>query len=246
LFNVLIWFPAVALLLVGVLMYHRRAYRELPLFFVYVVSALSIGVLRYVAFRLGRDVYFYAYWISELAAAAFVSLALYEIFLRRLFPAFHKVRFYRNLFPLAAIVIFLIAVITASGSSDKRAAFVSASSRADLVRTAILVFFVALMAFMGRQWRRYDFGIALGFGVQAAVALADTAMRFQYHEKTPAFLTTIDVIVYDITCLIWLITFSRAEKTPPAIHGDQLSADALDAARKWEGSLKDFLTHDRH
>ncbi len=241
--NVLIWFPTVALLLVGALLYRRRVYRELPLFFIYVVSALSIGVLRYVAFRLGRDVYFYVYWTSELAAAVFVSLALYEIFLRRLFPAFHKVRFYRNLFPLAAIAIFLVAVITASESSDKRAAFVTASSHADLARTAILVFFVALMALMGRQWRRYDFGIALGFGVQAAVALADTAISFQYHDKAPAFLTTIDVIVYDITCLIWLITFLRSEKTPPSIPGDRLDTAALNEAKKWESTLKDFLTH---
>jgi|SRR5438270_1540431 len=222
-------------------MHRRRAYRQLPFFFLYVVSALLIGVIRYVAFRLGHGVYFYVYWISELAAAVFVALALYEIFLRRLFPAFYKVRFYRNLFPLAAAAVLLITVITAAQASDKRAAFVTASRGADFTRTAILVFFVALMALMGRQWRRYDFGIALGFGVQAAVALADTAVRFRLHD-TPVLLTTIDVIVYDITCLIWLITFWRPEKSPPPVSGDHLTPATLDEAKKWEDTLKDFLT----
>jgi hypothetical protein len=238
----LIWFPALALVLVGALMYWRRAYRELPFFFLFVISALLLGILRYVAlFLWQRNVYFYVYWITELAAAVPVALALYEIFLRRLFPSFQKVRFYRNFFPLAAVAIFLLTVITASQSSNKRAAFVTASHGADFVRTAILVFFVALMAFMGRQWQRYDFGIALGFGLQAAVALADTAVSFRFHNP-PALLTTIDVIVYDITCFIWLITFWKPEKPPPSISGDHLTAETLGEVKKWEGAVKDFLT----
>jgi hypothetical protein len=237
----LIWFPALALVLVGALMYRRRAYRELPFFFIYVISALLFGVLRYIGFKLGHDVYFYVYWITELAGAVFVALALYEIFLRRLFPSFQKVRFYRNLFPLAALVIFLLTVITASQSSNKRAAFVTASHGADFVRTAILVFFVALMAFMGRQWKRYDFGIALGFGIQAAVAVADTAVSFRSHSPS-SILTTVDVIAYDITCLIWLITFCKPEKSSPPISGDRLTPETLDEAKKWESAVKDFLT----
>lgn len=226
-------------------MYWRRAYRELPFFFLFAISALLIGVVRYVAFTRWHNVYFYAYWITELAAAVLVALALYEIFLRRLFPSFQKVRFYRNLFPLAAVAIFLLTVITASRSSDKHAAFVTASHGADFVRTAILVFFVALMAFMGRQWRRYDFGIALGFGLQAAVALADTAVGFKFHNP-PALLTNIDIIVYDITCLIWLITFLKPEKALVTDTADNRTAeDALRQARKWEEELKDFTSGKR-
>lgn len=241
----MIWFPALALVLVGALMYWRRAYRELPFFFLYVVSALLIGVSRYAAFPLGRGVYFYVYWITELAGHLAVALALYEIFLRRLFPSFQKVRFYRNLFPLAAVAIFLLTVITASRSSDKHAAFVTASHGADFVRTAILVFFVALMVFMGRQWKRYDFGIALGFGLQAAAALADTAVGFKFHNP-PALLTNIDVIVYDVTCLIWLITFWRPEKALVTDTVDnRIAEDALRQARTWEEELKGFTSGKR-
>lgn len=229
-------------------MYWRRAYRELPFFFLFVISSLLLGVLRYVALYAWRHnedfhiYYFYVYWITELAAAVPVALALYEIFLRRLFPSFQKVRFYRNLFPLAAVTIFLLTVITALQSSDKHAALVTASHGADFVRTAILVFFVALMAFMGRQWNRYDFGIALGFGLQAAVALADTAVGFKFH-NLPALLNNIDIIVYDITCLIWLITFWKPEKALVTDTADKrIAEDALRQAREWKEALKDFRT----
>ncbi|HKV91487.1 MAG TPA: hypothetical protein VJW20_02945 [Candidatus Angelobacter sp.] len=242
----MIWLPALVLVLVGGLMYWRRAYRELPFFFLFVISALLLGILRYVAlFAWQPNVYFYVYWITELAAAVPVALALYEIFLRRLFPSFQRVRFYRSLFPLAAVAIFLLTVITAAQSSNKRAAFVTASHGADFVRTAILVFFVALMAFMGRQWKRYDFGIALGFGLQAAVALADTAVSFRFHNP-PALLTHIDVIVYDITCLIWLITFWKPEKALVKNTADnRIVEDTLRQARTLEEVLKDFTSGKR-
>ena len=237
----MIWFPVLALVLVGGILYWRRIYRELPFFFIYVVSALLIGVVRYVGFHLGHDVYFYVYWVSELAGAVFVSLALYEVFLRRLFPAFHKVRFYRNLFPITAAAVLLLTVVTASQSSDKHAAFLAASRGADFVRTAILVFFVALMALMGREWPRYDFGIALGFGVQAAVALADTAVRSRLHHR-PAILDNIEFIAYNVSCLIWLITFWKPEKPFTPISGDRLTPETLQQARKVEQTLKDLLT----
>jgi hypothetical protein len=245
LLNLLIWFPVLALVLVSGLMCWRRVYRDLPFFFVYTVSALCIGIARYVGFGFGHNVYFYVYWVSELAGAVFVSLALYEVFLRRLFPAFQRVRFYRNLFPLAAAIVLLLTLVTASGASDKHAAFLTASRGADFIRTAILVFFVALMALMGREWPRYDFGIALGFGVQAATALADTAVRSRLHYRPP-LLDTIEFIGYNLSCFIWLITFSKSQKLLSQTPTDKVDPETLRQAKKWEDSLKDFISPGKH
>src|SRR5215469_4779606 len=92
------WFPMLVVIVLAAIFLWRRLYRSLPLFFLYLVSAVLITVLRFGAMHLGRRVYFYAYWISDLAAAPIVFLAIYEVFLRRLFPSFQRVRFYRNLF----------------------------------------------------------------------------------------------------------------------------------------------------
>jgi hypothetical protein len=232
--------PILVLILVSAILLFRRAYRELPLFFIYVLSAWTIGILRYASFKIGPRPYFYTYWISELAAAVTVSLALYEVFLRRLFQRFYKVRLYRNLFPAIAILILLLTIVTALQSPDRRAAFLMASRAFDFVRTAVLVFFVALMAIMGREWRRYDFGIALGFGLQAAVALVNAAVRTQMHYQ-PSALGTAEVIAYDLSCIIWLLTFAKAEKPVVSLQTDKLTPSTLHEARKWEETVKELL-----
>jgi hypothetical protein len=242
--NILLWLPILVLILVSAILLWRRTYRELPFFFIYILSAWTIGILRYVAFKIGPHPYFYVYWISELAAAVTVSLALYEVFLRRLFMRFYKVRFYRNLFPSISILILLLTIITALQAPDRRAAFLMASRAFDFARTSVLVFFVALMAIMGREWKRYDFGIALGFGLQAAVALVNAGVRTQMHYK-PTALGTVEVVAYDVACIIWLITFAKAERPLITVSADALAPEALQEARQWENAVKDLLK-DKH
>jgi|SRR5215472_1458297 len=236
------WLPMLALMLVSAIFLWRKIYRELPLFFTYIASAWTIGLMRYATFHVGRATYFYTYWISELAGAVIVSLALYEVFFRRLFQRFYKVRLYRNLFPAVALIILLLMINTALQSADRKAAFLRASHALDLVRTATLFFFVALMAVMGRNWTRYDFGISLGFGLQASVALLNVALSTQT-QFNPEVLGTIELVAYNVSCIIWLITFLKAEKSVVPATSDQSSAvAALHQARTWEEALKDFLT----
>jgi hypothetical protein len=119
-----------------------------------------------------------------------------------------------------------------------------ASRGFDFVRTSVLVFFVALMAIMGREWHRYDFGIALGFGIQAAVALVNAAVRTQIHYK-PTALGTIEVVAYDVACVVWLITFWRPEKSLVPAAENALTPETLQQARKWEDAVKDLLKDKR-
>ncbi|HEU4415285.1 MAG TPA: hypothetical protein VFT65_10930 [Candidatus Angelobacter sp.] len=228
------------MLVSGILLW-RKTYRQLPFFFIYVLSAWLFGVVRYAAFLFGPQPYFYVYWISELAGAVTVSLALYEVFLRRLFMRFYKIRFYRNLFPAIAVLIFLLTIVTVLEKSDRRAAFLVASRGFDFARTSVLVFFVALMALMGREWKRYDFGIAVGFGLQAAVALVNAAVRTQVHNKS-TILDSIEAVALDLACIIWLITFSRPQESVAPTDSREITAETLHEARKWEHTLKDFIT----
>jgi hypothetical protein len=241
LFYVGVLLPILVLMLVSALLLWRGTFRQLPLFFFYVLTAWLFGVSRFAAFKLGAKPYFYTYWISELAGAVTVSLALYEVFLQRLFKRFYNVRFYRNLFPLVAGLVLVVAIVTSLHASDKRAAFLTASRGFDFVRTSLLVFFVALVALMGREWSRYDFGIALGFGLQAAIALLNAAVRAQSKKST--FLGVVEIVSYNIACLIWLITFWKPEHGLVSASSDeQISTEALHEAHKWEKALKDFIT----
>ncbi len=237
----LVWFPVLALLMLSGFLVARRSYRELPYFSAYVLYAWLLGAARYVSFYLSQRLYFYVYWISELAGVVVVSLALYEVFLRRLFSQFHRVRVYRGLFTVVALAILVLTILTALQAPDRGKAFLMASRAYDFARTAILVFMVALMALMGRQWTRYDLGVALGFAVQAAAALLNAAVRTRLHYQATV-LDTVEALSLNLSCLIWLITFWKPEKPAvlPAVDG--LDPEMVHQARTWETMLKTWLT----
>jgi hypothetical protein len=237
----LFWFPVIVLMLVSVFFLRYRVYRELPLFFLYILSAPGVGLLRYVTFRISTSAYFYLYWICELELAVVFSLAIYEMFLRRLFPRFHKVRLYRLLFPAVAGIILLLTIIAALESPNQHAAFQLASRVFDFLRTAFLVFFMFLMLLMGRQWSRYDLGITLGFGLQAAAALANAAVRGKLGHRSQIF-DNAEIMAFEVACVIWLITFLKPEPSGALQPAAPLDPSVLPHARKWEEVLKDWLT----
>jgi hypothetical protein len=237
---VVIWFPVLVLALVGIIFVYRRLYRELPFFFLYVLFASLIGLVRYAASHYSKSVHFYVYWISELAGAVLVALALYEVFLRRMFIGFQRVRFYRALFPAVAAATLLLTILSAAEASDKSAAFLRASRAFDFVRTAVLVFFIALMLLMGRAWSRYDLGVTLGFGIQAAAALANAALRTRLQQRLIVF-DVLEYVTYDVACVIWLITFWKPEKRTAPPTSQRVDSAIVHQARTWEAMLKNWL-----
>jgi hypothetical protein len=236
-----LWFPFTTLSVVAVIFLYRRLWRQLPFFALYLASALLIGAVRRISARFGEWPHFYTYWISDLAGSAFVFLAMYEIFLRRLFAKFHQTRLYRRAFPILAVLILVLTVLTALQAHDQGAAFLMASRGFDFARTALLVFFIALMLFMGRQWTRYNLGVTLGFAIQAAAAMINSAVRARTHYQA-SVLDLYEVVAYNLCCLIWLITFWKPEKRTQFLPPDKVDTEVLHQARVWESLLKKWLT----
>jgi hypothetical protein len=111
----------------------------------------------------------------------------------------------------------------------------------DFLRTALLVFLMFLMLLMGRQWSRYDLGITLGFGLQAAAALANAAVRGKLGHRSPIF-DNAEILAFEVACVIWLITFLKPEPSGVLQPAEPLDPSVLPHARKWEAVLKDWLT----
>ncbi|HZI55421.1 MAG TPA: hypothetical protein VFF39_01535, partial [Verrucomicrobiae bacterium] len=110
----------------------------------------------------------------------------------------------------------------------------------EFLRAATLFFFVGLMVAMGREWEKMEFGIAFGFGIDVAISLMAVAVWSRAYLKDP-MMNRIPVIVYDIACIVWLYCCLTAEKRSSS--GTPLSPDALHEAKKWEGTLKNFVHH---
>jgi hypothetical protein len=226
--------------LLACILLYRKWYREFPLFFCYVVLTEMVGLTRYAASKGSPSVYSKVYWISNLVVVLFALLASYELFVRRLFPRFYKIRFFRILFTLAAILVNVLVVIAAIYGNHKRWLLLSARIE-EFLRAALIFFFVALMTVMGRRWEMKEFGIAFGFGLDVAISLASVALWTQASNRSP-LVSRIPVIAYDIACIIWIYCFWRAPKSELAVPTAPLSPEALHEAKKWEESLKDYIS----
>src|SRR5215471_1958583 len=108
------WLPIVIVAAVVLIFIARRLWRQLPFFFLYLISVLVVGAIRYITFYwFSGTTYFYTFWICDLIGNVVVFLPVYEIFLRRLFRGFEKNRLYKSIFPLVAVVILILTVVTA-------------------------------------------------------------------------------------------------------------------------------------
>lgn len=233
------WMALPALLLLAGILIYRKWYREFPFFFVYVVGAESIGLVRLLFRRAPVQLYSDVYWVSDTALAGLAFLATYELFFKRLFPGFYKTRIYRYIFPAIAVVIVMAAASIALLGSHS--SVLPATSRIyEFLRAAILFFFIALMLIMGRQWQRQEFGIAFGFGLDVSTSLALIGI-WTHTANRNAILGRLSVIAYDIACIIWIFCFWQPQKprTNTPLPPDTL--ETIDHAKKWEENLKDFL-----
>lgn len=234
------WFALPSLAVLACILLYRKLHREFPLFFSYVVVTELVGLARYAASKGPPIVYSYVFWISNLVVVLFAFLASYELFVRRLFPRSYSVRFFRILFPLVAILVNVVVVIAAIYGNHKRWLLLS-TRIGEFLRAAVVFFFVALMTLMGRKWEMKEFGIAFGFGLDVAVSLASIALWTQETRRGP-LVSRIPVIAYDIACIIWLYCFWNAPQSEPAVPAAPFSPGALHEAKKWEASLKDYIS----
>ena len=234
------WFALPSLALLACVLIYRKQQRQFPFFFLYVVAMEVVGLARLVASGAPTLIYRYAYWISDIVLVLFSLLAAYELFLRRLFSGFFKVRFFRYLFPSIAILVNIVVVLLAIYGNHKRLLLLTARA-GEFLLAAVLVFFVSLMALMGRQWEKREFGIAAGLGIDVSTSLAALAI-WSHSPSKNALLNRIPVIAYDIACIIWLYCFWNAPKSEPAVPTAPFSPGTLHEAKKWEESLKDYIS----
>jgi hypothetical protein len=232
-----------ALLIVAalvVIFLYRRLAPEFPLFFLYLLATELVGIVRFAASGASPHVYHNVYWITDIGYTLFALTATYELFIKRLFPDFYKVTFYRYIFVAAVILITILAIVIGLIGGHARVLVLTVYVY-NFIRVAILFFFVALMLVMGRQWNKQEFGIAVGFGLDVSMSLA--ALGVWFHTPSMAvIINRTSGVVYDVVCLIWVYCFWSARRTTISAASTALSAETLGEAKKWESSLKDFIS----
>jgi hypothetical protein len=239
LFQVVGWFSLPVLAILAGTLLWRRIPRVFPHFFNYIVLTGVVGLVRLWAYHVKPQWYAAVYWISDVLIAMFAFLVTYELFIKRLFPRFYAVRFYQFLFPTAGMIITFLAV-PAALQTRNISILLAIIHVFDVLRVTLLFFFIGLMAFMGRQWTRYELGITMGLVIEASGLLITSAI-WSHQPWVRHLLDQLPVVTYDAACTVWLITFIRAEKTNSLsnLPLSSASSELVKEARKWEETMKD-------
>jgi hypothetical protein len=225
----------------------RKFVSELPVFFAFLIAGELSDLARLAVYYLTGypkvyKPYYYTYWLTGSILSAMALLASLEL-CGRLFPGFRRVSFYRRLFPIAAIpilVIGLMAGLTRIMGFPWAVALLKIVFGFDATRIAFLFFFVALMLLMGRTWKGYEFGIALGLSIDAAESMVSSGF-FAGYPRIRSIVEVLGPFTDDIASVIWLVSIWSFKKIRAEDDGP-LSPDVLQAAERAESAIKDLVT----
>jgi hypothetical protein len=163
------------------MMVKRGLRKEFPLFFSYALFQGVQSVVLLVLKPLNYGAYFYAYWTTAILAVFVEFVVIHEIFTHVFRPYEALRRIAMVLFRWSALVLVMVAVVTASGNGlsswSRMMGTILALERSIRVMQVGLVLFLFLFSQqVGLTQRHRIFGISLGFGITAAVELTVATM----------------------------------------------------------------------
>ena len=216
--KIAIWLGGAGLLaVVGGVMLWRKAYRNFPLFFVYILSQLLRFVILFSAYRAGdRVLYREAFLRLEVVDAVLSFAVIYELFART-FRAYEGIRelgwmLLRWASAVLVVIALLVAFSQAGGDKDPFLEGLFALEMGiNVVKGGLLFLLFVLHAGLGLQWGRQAFGIALGFGLLTSIALASVTLRYHYGKELNVALSLIKSAAYDCAIMVWLGALIRPD-----------------------------------
>lgn len=246
--DLIFWVEFVLLIAVAALMMWRRLYREFPFLFAYFGVEIAAEIVRrgfVMAFSTRSMQYFYAYWLTEALTVTAAFAVLYEVFLVRLFPAFHRTPIYRYLLPslivLALVFAGVMFLLVPHRAPNMLSAIVGETTLAlNVLQVALLLFFFLVVLVMGRGWEWHEFGIALGYGVYALSKLITTAVRAKAGYGRTA-VDQLPTIGYFAALVIWIVYLSR-RYTPPEVD---IPMEVVEEAQSWDKVTRDITSKRR-
>ncbi|MFB3814629.1 MAG: hypothetical protein ACE14L_11000 [Terriglobales bacterium] len=201
--------PAVQVYLI-VVMKRRGLHREFPIFFGYTVFQILSFVLQFAARHASSyTTYFFVYWVTAVIGVGIAFAVVHEIF-DQVFRPYDSLRELGGiLFKWAALVLVLVAMVSAAGGpqpgSQRVMATVLLLDRTVRVMQCGLVLFLFLFSgFVGLSKRSHIFGIALGFGIFAAIDLSMVTLRSAFGVLGNEQFSLLKSLAYNLSCGLWL------------------------------------------
>lgn len=235
------------LVVLAVVLYRRRLYREFPCFFAYVLYEIAefIPLLTLYSIEgvIGKQ-YEYVFSATLILSVALRFGVIDEIS-RDLFreSQFLKVAARRLLKCVAGLLLImgLVLAVYAPGNNSVRWHIgVSVVNRgAAIVQCGLLLSLLLSSRFLGLSWRRPAFGIALGLGILTSVDLATSAVRAEFAgAATREFLNLLVTGAAFVCVSIWIGYLLVPELKPAS-----LAVVSGDEVETWNKELQHLVRH---
>jgi hypothetical protein len=198
------------------LLVRRRTQSLFPMFLAYVVFSLAAALAKLYVSSDYRT-YYFVYWAAGAVAVVLATLALLEVF-RWIFALFWLRAGFRWLSYGFIVLILGLAVANAIRNPPAHmgragAIIFSAGITINFVQAAIFLLFWLLAKSLEIGFRRYAFGIMLGFGVSSIGTLVGWLSRSVFGTKFNFFAMYLPPVAYILALVFWLRVFWRKE--PP-------------------------------
>lgn len=205
----------------AVLLVRRRITQLFPVFFVYVAFSAAAVVAKLCVYSDYRT-YYFVYWGTDGVAVLLSIVALLEVF-RWIFASFWQSWWYRGFLYGSVLLVLAFAIANAvlnpPANMDPIGALIySAGIAVNFMQLTIFAVFWLLSRRLQIGFRRYAFGIMIGFGVSAFGTLFARVLRSGFGTNFTAVATYIPPVAYILALGFWVHVFWREE--PPEAERD--------------------------
>jgi hypothetical protein len=219
-------------------MLRRKQIRFFPLFFTYTVVVVSRDLILF--FLKKGTLYFLIFWWGETLAILLGLAVIFEV-LVRILPKSSSLKFVLNsvliFSAIAAVAALLILVLAKTdGGTDRVLEVMMMGERSvRFLQSSLLIVLIALMSRLGLSWHQASVGIAAGFGMYSAIALAGFELGIHLHAISGTALALINSAAYNLAAIIWAFYFLRTLPVTPVEH-----LPKTDLA-EWNSAVTDYV-----
>ncbi|HXF12709.1 MAG TPA: hypothetical protein VN517_06125 [Terriglobales bacterium] len=219
-------------------MLRRKLVTSFPLFFVYTIVVVCREFI--LLFLPKGRIYFLIYWWGETLAILLGLAVIFEI-LAHILPKSASLKFISNsvvIFAAVAAIAALLILVFAnpSGQNDPLLAIMAMGERSvRFLQSSLLIFVIALMSRLGLRWRQESVGIAAGFGVYSALALACFELGAHLHVISDLALALVNSAAYNLAAMIWAFFILRPTRVTPIQHLPKADLP------EWNSAVTDYV-----
>lgn len=200
--------PVVVLVCLAATMLRRKMAAALPGFFAFAVFQIVEQTAGLIFYWRSPVEYYYAYWVMVALDIALGFVVLHEVF-GEIFRPFSGLRQFSGiLFRWAAMVLALGAILLATSTAsvlENRifAVLLNLSRSLEVMQCGLVLLILLCCGYIGVTLRHRVFGVALGFGVIAAVDLIVITLLAQVGGRVAILVTFSKMAAYNVAVLLW-------------------------------------------